>query len=72
MCEICLKLKIKGPERCHCRRSGVFIGSFEHIPHNALVFPLLTLNNSTNLTKMKIKNEVFGKEYISNENMTAE
>ena len=44
MCEICLKLKRKGLERCHCRPSGVFIGTFE----------------------------VFGKEYISNENMTAQ
>ena len=31
MCEICLELTIKPPERRHCRRSGVFIGNFEHI-----------------------------------------
>ena len=31
MCEICLELTIKTPKRRHCRRSGVFIGNFEHI-----------------------------------------
>ena len=25
MCEICSKLTIKTPERCNCRRPGVFI-----------------------------------------------
>ena len=30
-CEICSKLTIKAPERCHWRRSGVFIVNFEHI-----------------------------------------
>ena len=29
-CEICSKLAIKTPERHHWRRSGVFIGNFEH------------------------------------------
>ena len=43
-CEICSKLRIKGPERRHWRRSGVFILNFEHIPHLVLVFLLLTLN----------------------------
>ena len=71
MSEICLKLKIKAPERCHCIRSGVFIGNFELIPRIDLVFLLLILNNSTNMTKMKIK-KFFGKEYISNENLKAE
>ena len=31
MCEICSKLIIKTPERCHSRRSGVFIVNFEEI-----------------------------------------
>ena len=30
-CEICSKLTINTPERCQCRRSGVFIVNFEHI-----------------------------------------
>ena len=30
ICEICSNLTIKTPER---RRSGVFIGNFEHISH---------------------------------------
>ena len=29
--EKCLKLIIKTPERCHCRHSGVFMITFEHI-----------------------------------------
>ena len=44
MCEICSKLTIKTPERRHCRHSGVFIDSFEHISHLALVFLLSTLH----------------------------
>ena len=44
MCEICSKLTIKTPERCHWRRSGVFIVNFEHISHLFLVFLLLTLS----------------------------
>ena len=43
-CEICSKLTINTPERRQCRRSGVFIVSFEHISHLVLVFLLLTLN----------------------------
>ena len=43
-CEICSKLTIKTPERCHWRRSGVFIVNFEHISYLALMFLLLTLN----------------------------
>ena len=43
-CEICLKLRIKTPERRHWRRYGVFILNFEHISHLALVFLLLTFN----------------------------
>ena len=31
--KICSKLTIKAPERRHCRRSSVFIVSFEHISH---------------------------------------
>ena len=31
-------------ERCHYRRSGVFIVNFEHISYLILVFLLLTLN----------------------------
>ena len=43
ICEICSKLTIKTPERCHCRCSGVFIVNFQHISHLVLVFLLLTL-----------------------------
>ena len=47
-CEICSKLRIKTPERCHWHRSGVFILNFEHISHFfldvILLFLLLTLN----------------------------
>ena len=43
ICEICSKLTIKTPERCHCRCSGVFIVNLEHISHLVLVFLLLTL-----------------------------
>ena len=32
-CEICSKLTIKAPEQRQWRRSGVFIGNFEHISH---------------------------------------
>ena len=43
-CEICSKLTIKTPERCHRRRSGVFIINFENISHLVLVLLLFTLN----------------------------
>ena len=43
-CEICSKLTIKTPERCHWRRSGVFIVNLEHISHLVLVFLLITLS----------------------------
>ena len=43
-CEICSKLTIKTPERWYWRRSGVFIGNFEHISHLVLVILLLTLS----------------------------
>ena len=42
-CEICSKLAIKTPERCHLHRSGVFIVNFEHISYFVLVLLLLTL-----------------------------
>ena len=42
--EIYSKLITKTPERCHWRRSGVFIVNFEHRPHLVLVFLLLTLD----------------------------
>ena len=42
-CEICSKLTTKTPERCHWRRSGVFIVNFEHVFYLFLVFLLLTL-----------------------------
>ena len=42
-CENMLKLTIKTSERRQWR-SGVFIVNFEHIPHLALLFLLLTLN----------------------------
>ena len=32
-CEICSKLTIKPPKRCHWRRFGGFIVNFEHILH---------------------------------------
>ena len=32
-CEICSKLTIKPPKRCHWRRFGGFIVNFEHISH---------------------------------------
>ena len=44
--EICLKLTIKAPERCHWCRSGVFIVNFEHISYLNLVFLLITLGRS--------------------------
>ena len=37
-CEICSKLTIKTPERCHWRRTSVFIANFEHMSHPFLVF----------------------------------
>ena len=43
-CEICSKLTIKTPERRQWRRSGIFIGNFEHISHLVLVFIVLILN----------------------------
>ena len=43
-CGICSELTIKTRERCHGRRSGAFIGNFEHIPNLFLVFLLLNLN----------------------------
>ena len=43
-CEICSKLTIKTPERCHCRCSCVFIVKSEHTSHFVLVFPLLILD----------------------------
>ena len=44
--EICSKLTLKTPERCHSRYSGIFIVTFEHISHFFLVFLLLTLTPS--------------------------
>ena len=44
MYEICLKLKIKTPERRQGRRSGAFIFNFEQNLHIVLEFLLLTLN----------------------------
>ena len=43
-CKIYSKLTITTLKRRHCRRSGVFIVNFEHIPHLFLVLLLLTLN----------------------------
>ena len=43
-CEICSKLTIKTPEWRYWRRSGVFIGNFDHILHLVLVFILVTLS----------------------------
>ena len=42
--EICSKVRIKTPERCQWRRSGIFILNFEGISYLVLVFLLLTLN----------------------------
>ena len=36
-CNICSKLTIKTSDRCHWRRSGVFIVNFEHISFLVLV-----------------------------------
>ena len=36
LCEICLKLTMKTPERCH---SGAFIVNFEQILHIVLILP---------------------------------
>ena len=41
--EMCSNLTIKTPKRCHWRRSGVFIITFEHISHLLLVILLLLL-----------------------------
>ena len=41
----CSELTIKSPERCHWRRSGVFVVNFEHSSRLFLVFLLLTLKN---------------------------
>ena len=38
MCEICSKLTRKTPERCHWRRSGVFIVNFKQISHFVCYF----------------------------------
>ena len=43
-CEICSNLIIKTLERCHWRRSGVFMVNFENISHFFLVFLLLILH----------------------------
>ena len=43
-CEICSKLIIKTPQRCHWRRSSVYFVNFEHVSHLFLVFLLLTLS----------------------------
>ena len=42
--EICSIVRIKTPERCQWRRSGIFILNFEGISYLVLVFLLLTLN----------------------------
>ena len=44
MYDICSKLAIETPERCHWHYSGVFIFNFEQIQNIILVFALLTLN----------------------------
>ena len=43
-CEVCPKLKIRALERCHRRRSGLFIVSFEHNSRLFLMFFLFALN----------------------------
>ena len=61
-CKICSKLTIKTPERRQWRRSGVFVVNFEHIPHLALVFLLLTLNMQLpieiNVIELEVKNQL--------------
>ena len=42
--EICSKLTIKTPERCHSLRFDILTANFEQISYDFLVFPLLTLN----------------------------
>ena len=43
-CELCSKLTIKAPERCHWRLSGVVIFNCERISHTVLVLLSLILN----------------------------
>ena len=63
-CEICSKLTIKTPERCHWRRSGVFIINSEHISHFFLVFLLLTLSKCY-LGRRKLKFlDIFCRNYM--------
>ena len=44
ICETCLKLIIKIPERDVTRRFSVFIVDFEQVSNIGMVFPLLTLS----------------------------
>ena len=41
MCEICSKLTMKTPERCHGRRTGVSIVNFELVSH---LFPFYSVS----------------------------
>ena len=43
-CELCSKLIMKTPERCHWRRFNVCIVNFKHISHLFVLFLLLPLN----------------------------
>ena len=38
LCEICPKLTIKTPERCHCHRFGVFTVKLEQISYIFIYF----------------------------------
>ena len=62
MCKICSKLIIKTPERCHWRRSGVFIVNFEEISHcsgvSVVDFEQLNAGWEATLLEMQI---LFGK-----------
>ena len=42
--ELCSKMTIKIPKWRQWRCSDAFIAKFEHISHNAVVFPLMSLN----------------------------
>ena len=68
MYEICPWLTLKTPEWRHCRRSGVFIATFEQISHIVLVFRLLTINKWMPAgSEAKIKSKHYCNDYLIKE-----
>ena len=53
-CEICLKLKMKTPERRHVRRSVVLIVNFEHITYIVSIVDFEQVNVSWDARKLGI------------------